>query len=87
MKSDARAAVSIASRRGLGKVRHIQVCQLWLQETVRRGDVKIGKVTADENLADALTKHVSSEGIRKHMHNTHQIALEGRHPLAPVTEC
>ena len=32
LKSDASAAVPIASRRGLGKVRHIEVCQLWLQK-------------------------------------------------------
>ena len=32
LESDASAAIAIASRRGLGKVRHIEVCQLWLQE-------------------------------------------------------
>ena len=29
LKSDATAAICIANRRGLGKVRHIEVCQLW----------------------------------------------------------
>ena len=32
LKNDASAATAIASRRGLGKVRHIEVCQLRLQE-------------------------------------------------------
>ncbi len=36
LKTDASAAKGIASRRGLGKVRHIEVSQLWLQE--REGD-------------------------------------------------
>ena len=41
LKSDATAAISIANRRGLGKVRHMEVCQLWLQDKARRGDIKI----------------------------------------------
>ena len=30
LKSDASAAIAISNRRGLGKVRHIEVCQRWL---------------------------------------------------------
>ena len=36
LKSDASAAIAVASRRGLGRVRYIEVCQLWLQDTLRR---------------------------------------------------
>ena len=32
LKSDASAAIGIASRRGLGKIRHLEVSQLWLQQ-------------------------------------------------------
>ena len=35
IQSDATAANAIASRRGLGNARRIEVCQLWLQERVR----------------------------------------------------
>ena len=87
LKSDASAAIAIASRRGLGKVRHIEVCQLWLQEKVRSGEVKAVKVGTDENVADSLTKYVGSEILKKHMRETGQIAREGRHRLAPATEC
>ena len=87
LKSDASAAIAIASRRGLGKVRHIEVCQLWLQEKVRSGEVKVVKVGTDENVADSLTKYVSSEILRKHLRATGQLAREGRHRLAPATEC
>lgn len=58
-KSDATAAVAMASRRGVGKVRHIEVCQLWLQDTLRRGYIKVVKACTHENVADALTKYVS----------------------------
>ena len=34
INADASAAIAIASRLGLGKVRHIEVTQLWLQEKV-----------------------------------------------------
>ena len=87
LKSDASAAISIANRRGFGKVRHIEVCQLWLQDKVRRGDIKIVKVGTHENVADALTKYVSCDGMRMHMRCTSQHLLNGRHELAPATEC
>ena len=37
IKTDASAAIGIASRRGLGRVRHIEVAQLWIQEKVAQG--------------------------------------------------
>ena len=66
LKCDASSAIAIASRRGLGKVRHIEVCQLWLQEKVRSGEVKVVKVGTYENAADSLTTYVGSEIIKKH---------------------
>ena len=87
LKSDASAAIAISNRRGLGKVRHIEVCQLWLQDKVRRGDIKVAKVGTNENVADALTKYVSQDGMVMHMMSTNQHITEGRHELAPATEC
>ena len=40
IKSDASAAIGIASRRGLGKNRHLEVSQLWLQQRVASEDLK-----------------------------------------------
>jgi len=76
LKSDASAAVAIANRRGFGKVRHIEVCQLCLHYKVRRGDINIVKAGAHENLADALTKYVSCDGISMHMRCTSQYLLK-----------
>ena len=42
--TDASAAKGIASRRGLGKTRHIQVHYLWVQERVGNGDIILKKV-------------------------------------------
>ena len=41
--SDASAARGIASRRGLGKVCHIEVSRLWLQQHVASGDITVEK--------------------------------------------
>ena len=87
LKSDASAAIAIASRRGLGKVRHIEVCQLWLQEKVRSEAIKVVRVGTNENVADAMTKYVGSEILKRHLRDTSQLMLEGRHRLAPATEC
>ena len=85
VKSDASAAISIASRTGLGKVRHIEVCQLWLQDKVKQGKIAVQKVTTDENVADALTKYVPREVLAKHLEATGQEVGNGRHELAPGT--
>ena len=54
---------------------------------MRRGDIKVVKVGAHENLADALAKYVSQESMDMHMRGTSQYLTEGRHELAPATEC
>ena len=67
IKTDASAAVGIGSRIGIGKVRHIEVNQLWLQERVSKKEISITKVNTEENLADALTKGVDARIIEKHI--------------------
>ena len=62
------------------------MCQLWLQEKVRRNEIKVKKVGTEENLADALTKYVSREVMSRHISETGQGARKGRHSLAPATE-
>ena len=76
VNTDASAAKGIANRKGLGKVRHTAVNQLWIQDRVSRGDLTIAKVNGKENLADILTKHVNSEDFRVHLHKTGQSMTE-----------
>ena len=84
VNTDASAAKGIASRKGLGKVRHIEVNQLWVQDKVADGSIVIKKVDGLTNVADAMTKHVTSEDIRVHLYRTNQINADGRHDLAPT---
>ena len=53
---DSKGAIGIAKRRGLGKVRDIDVRQWWIQRKVSDGIIKSVKVLGASNLVDALTK-------------------------------
>ena len=63
--TDSSSAKSVASRRGLGKIRHMEVKYLWLQEAVRRRRLIIKKVAGKENAADVLTKPLSKNEMQR----------------------
>ena len=54
------AAKSFASQRGHGRMRHMEVKDLWLQEAICRSRLKVIKIKGDENPADAFTKYLSA---------------------------
>ena len=64
---DATAGKSIGSRRGLGKVKHINTIFLWVQELVTSGQVTVGKIHTSMNFADLLTKPVSGPLLKRLM--------------------
>ena len=59
--SDSSAALGIAKRPGLGKIRHLATHTLWLQEKVRNKCVEVRKIKGEENPADLFTKHLPSK--------------------------
>ena len=65
LHSDATAAIGIARRRGLGKLRHLDVEDLWCQEKVRDKTIEISKVLGTDNPADVFTKYVDSATLQK----------------------
>ena len=58
--TDSSAALGIASRSGLGKIRHLETHTLWLQEKVRTGGITVKKIRGEVNPADLFTKHLPS---------------------------
>jgi hypothetical protein len=66
LHSDASAARSFASRRGVGKMRHLEVRHLWLQAEVSGQRVALRRVAGEANPADLLTKYLSTRDILKH---------------------
>ena len=86
IKSDASAAIGICNRIGLGKVRHIEVNQLWLQEKVTGGKITVTKVGTLDNLADAMTKAIDHESMQTHLIGIDTETREDRHHLTPRLE-
>ena len=58
LHADSSATIGICRRAGIGRVRHLAVGQLWVQEHLRRGAFTLFKVRGDSNPADLCTKHL-----------------------------
>ena len=86
LRTDASAAKGIASRRGLGKIRHLELHQLWLQEKVNKREIEVMKIKGEGNLADALTKPLDGKATKDHIWLTNQEIKTGRHALTPDFE-
>ena len=55
---DSSAALAVTARRGNGKLRHVRIGHLWVQELAASEEVSYRKVSGLENPADLLTKHL-----------------------------
>ena len=62
--TDSSAAKSFVSRRGLGKMRHLEIRDLWLQQQVRDRLVEVSKVPGERNPANLMTKILPITDIR-----------------------
>ena len=79
---DATTGIAIGSRRGLGRVKHIDTVILWVQELVTNKRLTVGKRNTSEMLADFLTKPLAESTILKCMAGLGYQKLPGRHALA-----
>ena len=66
LHTDSMAAIGICRRRGLGRVRHLAVADLWLQDRLRSGDFELCKVLGSNNVADLLTKYLDRATQDRH---------------------
>ena len=78
VRTDSTAAIGTASRRGLGKQRHVQTRFLWLQEKIADKRVLLNKVHTQSNIADLMTKPMTRESCEKLMSFMNQRFVEGR---------
>eukprot|EP00971_Amphidinium_carterae_P341162 6479842-Amphidinium_carterae.1 len=67
LATDSSAAKGIATRVGSGKLRHIDVKHLWLQEKIQDKALHITKIKGTENRADIQTKAVEPQVHEKHV--------------------
>ena len=84
LHSDATAAIGIARRRGLGKLRHLDVEDLWVQEQVRAKKVHLHKVLGTSNPADIFTKYVDAAILNKALEFMNLRRETGRAATAPA---
>jgi hypothetical protein len=83
---DSSAAIGIASRTGVGKVRHIAVHLLWLQEKIRDKAISIQKVDGTKNTADLFTKYLDQHNLDRCTRELGMMAEPGRAASAPVLQ-
>ena len=83
LRSDATAALGIARRLGIGKIRHLDTSLLWIQQTIKDGELVVDKVLGADNPADCLTKHVDRATMVKHLRAMGLEYEAGRADAAP----
>ena len=81
--ADTSAALGIAQKQGMGKVRHIRTLALWIQEARVTGRPSYKKVLGSRNPADILTKHVASTQLDQHLATVGVEVRGGRADCAP----
>ena len=84
IKSDAIAAIGIVKRQGLGRIRHLAVADLWIQQRAKEGSVQFKKLPGTENTSDIMTKPVEAEVLDKHMKELPFEFRGGRHKETPA---
>ncbi len=84
--ADSSAAIGICHRCGIGKVRHLAVAQLWVQDLVRAKTCRQFKVLGTENPADLLTKPLSRVEIDGHLTRLGLSRPTGRAETAPQAD-
>ena len=84
--ADSSAALGIAQRSGQGKLRHLRVQALWVQEVRCARRLKYKKVLGSRNPADLLTKHVPRELLNAHLRTLGVEMVDGRAESAPTLD-
>ena len=84
IKSDAVAAIGMVKRQGLGRIRHLAVADLWIQQKAKEGVVHYKKLDGSKNTSDILTKPVEAEIMGRHMTSLGFEFRSGRNPLTPA---
>ncbi len=81
LMTDSSAGKGIASRIGLGKVKHLHTQYLWVQERVRAKDFTLHKVSTHDNVGDLMTKYLERPKLDKFMEQLGFVIKAGRHKL------
>ena len=75
--SDSSAARAVLVRRGVGRIKHLDVRLLWLQDALRDRVLSCQSVTTSQNLADLFTKSFATQ---RHVWLSGALGLRGPTP-------
>ena len=84
--SDSSAALGIAQRSGIGKLRHVRTQALWVQEVRGEGRLAYKKVLGSRNPSDALTKYMPGTLMDVHLQCIGAEFRGGRADSAPTID-
>ena len=75
---DALAAKGMDERKGLSKMRYLDVNILWLQEQCARKILSVKKVSGEEHPADLMTEHLVAPKVLKNVGALNMRYLDSR---------
>ena len=78
---DSSAALGVVHRKGNGKLRHIRVGQLWVQQTAEDEVLTYKKINGKENPADLCTKNLTQAAIDNGLKKIEMAIRSGRAEL------
>ena len=85
LHSGATAAIGTARRKGLGKIRHSDTTDLWIQDQVRSRKISLEKVLGADNPANILTKYVDKDTLSRALPKMNLHKMLGRPESAPAS--
>lgn len=81
--SDSTAAKLVVHRHGLGRLKHLQIRHLWIQQAVAQRRFKLIKIPGATNYADLMTKHSTESKMLSLLTAAGYEYRDGREPTAP----
>ena len=75
--ADSSAALAICQRQGCGRLRHVRIGHLWIQERVRAQELVLRKIPGEVNPADMLTKGLTPGKFEPLMRKISQFSDRG----------
>ena len=64
LRTDSTSAMNWLVKKGCGRLKHIEIRQMWLQDVIKQRKVKLEFTPSGENLADMLTKPLAGPLLR-----------------------
>lgn len=82
--TDASTGSAKASRKGIGKIRHLATSQMWLQDDVKRGATELIKIKHNWSSSDLMTKHPTKAEVERCLEDLDHGFEDRRSSVAPL---